>query len=678
MDHIEQRIGDLRKELNRHNYLYYVQSQPVISDYDYDMMMEELERLEKEYPQYADPNSPTQRVGNDINVEFRQVKHQYPMLSLDNTYSESELADFDERVRKELTGNYRYVCELKYDGLSVSLIYRHGELLRAVTRGDGLQGDDVTANVRTIKSVPLKLHGADFPEEFEIRGEIIMPNNVFEKLNVERTETGETPFANPRNAASGTLKMQNSALVAKRSLDCFLYFLLGNHLPTDSHFQNLQKAREWGFKIPSYAAVCAGVPEIRQFIAEWDAARYTLPFGIDGIVIKVDSLAQQRQLGIRAKSPRWAVAYKFPAERVETQLNSISYQVGRTGAVTPVANLEPVRLAGTTVKRASLHNADQIQLLDIRVNDTVYVEKGGEIIPKVVGVNLDKRPADSQPTLFVTHCPECGGALQRNEGEAAWFCANNNCSPQIKGRIEHFISRKAMNIDSLGEGKIEMLYDNGLVCNVADLYLLKEDQLVGLEKIIVDDNGNRRKISFGRRTAENMLAGIEASKQAPFERVLYAIGIRYVGETTAQKLVRNFKTIEALAAASHEQLLAIDEIGERIALSVTDFFAQPNNTDMIERLKKAGLQFAVDESAFRQKSEVLKGKSIVVSGIFSIPRDNIKKMIAEHGGKNVSAISSGTGYVLAGEKMGQEKLKKAETLKIPVISEEEFYRLIGN
>jgi DNA ligase (NAD+) len=673
-----QRIADLRKELEKHNHLYYVLSQPEISDYNYDMMLKELEKLEKEHPEYADPNSPTQRVGSDLNVEFTQVTHKYPMLSLNNTYNEDELSDFDERVNKDLADSYRYVCELKYDGASISLTYRNGELLRAVTRGDGVQGDDVTSNVRTIRSIPLKLHGSDWPEEFEIRGEIMMPHAVFDKLNEERVEIGETPFANPRNAASGTLKMQNSAQVAKRSLDCFLYFMLGERLPTQSHFENLQKAREWGFKVPPYVAVCDQMEQVRRFIDKWSVDRDKLPFDIDGIVIKVDSLTQQRQLGMRAKSPRWAVAYKFPAERVETRLNSISYQVGRTGTVTPVANLEPVRLAGTTVKRASLHNADQIQLLDIRVGDTVFVEKGGEIIPKVIGVNMEKRPADSQPTQFITRCPECDAELKRNEGEAAWYCpGENSCPPQIKGRVEHFISRKAMNIDSLGEGKIELLYDKGLVHNVADLYSLKYEQLFGLEKVAVDEDGNVKKIGFRERTAEKILSGIEASKQAPFERTLYAIGIRFVGETIAKKLARNFHDIDKLAKATFEELVSVDEIGDRIAASVVDFFDRPANQAIVERLKQAGLQFASDESAHQVKSEALKDKTIVVSGVFSIPRDDIKKMVEEHGGKNSSSISSKTDYVLAGEKMGPEKLKKAETLGVPIISEDEFMKLIG-
>ncbi len=678
MDNVEQRIAALRKELEKHNHLYYVQSQPVISDYGYDMMLKELEQLEKQHPEYADPNSPTQRVGSDINMEFQQVVHQYPMLSLNNTYSESELFDFDTRVRKDLADDYRYVCELKYDGASISLTYRNGELLRAVTRGDGVQGDDVTANVRTIRSIPLKLHGDGWPEEFEIRGEIMMPHHVFDKLNAEREEIGEVPFANPRNAASGTLKMQNSAQVAKRSLDCFLYYMLGEHLPTQSHYENLEKARDWGFKVPPYAALCDNMEEVMQFISKWAAKRDQLPFDIDGIVIKVDSLTQQRQLGMRAKSPRWAVAYKFPAERVETRLNSISYQVGRTGAVTPVANLEPVRLAGTTVKRASLHNADQIQLLDIRIGDTVYVEKGGEIIPKVIGVNMDKRSEGSLPTQFITHCPECVTTLMRNEGEAAWYCPNEDgCPPQIKGRIEHFISRKAMDIDSLGEGKIEMLYDKGLLHNVADLYTLTYEQLLGLEKVITDDEGNTKRISFRERTVEKILSGIEASKHVPFERTLYAIGIRFVGETIAKKLARSFKTIEALEQAVYDDLVAVDEIGGRIAESVVDFFSHPANRIIVERLKQAGIQFAVDESAHQQKSDALKDKTIVVSGVFSIPRDDIKKMVEEHGGKNSSSISSKTDYLLAGEKMGPEKLKKAETLGVPIISEEEFLGLIN-
>ena len=621
-----QRITYLRQELEKHNHLYYVLSQPIISDYDYDMMLKELEKLEREHPEFSDPNSPTQRVGSDINVEFTQVAHKYPMLSLNNTYSETELIDFDERVHKDLADTCRYVCELKYDGASISLIYRNGELQRAVTRGDGVQGDDVTANVRTIRSIPLKLQGSGWPEEFEIRGEIMMTHAVFNKLNEERAETGETPFANPRNAASGTLKMQNSTQVAKRSLDCFLYYLLGERLPAQSHFENLQKAREWGFKVPPYVALCNNMDEVRQFIDQWAIDRHQLPFDIDGIVIKVDSLTQQRQLGMRAKSPRWAVAYKFPAERVETRLNSITYQVGRTGAVTPVANLEPVRLAGTTVKRASLHNADQIQLLDIRVGDALYVEKGGEIIPKVIGVNMEKRPDDSQPTQFVTRCPECNAELKRNEGEAAWYCPNDNgCPPQIKGRIEHFISRRAMNIDSLGEGKIELLYDKGLVHDVSDLYSLKYEQLFGLEKVVTDDDGNSRKIGFREKTAEKILAGIETSKQIPFERTLYAIGIRFVGETIAKKIARNFHDIDKLAKASFEELTSVDEIGDRIAFSVIDFFSRPANQTIVERLKQAGLQFASDESAHQAKSEALKDKSIVVSGVFTIPRDTSKK-----------------------------------------------------
>jgi len=671
------RISFLIQELEKHNYLYYVLSQPVISDYDYDMMLRELETLEREHPEFVDPNSPTQRVGSDINMEFTQVMHKYSMLSLSNTYNETELSDFDERVRKDLAGSYRYVCELKYDGASVSLAYRNGELWRAVTRGDGVQGDDVTANVRTIRSIPLKLQGSGFPEEFEIRGEIMMTHAVFNKLNEERVEIGETPFANPRNAASGTLKMQNSAQVAKRSLDCFLYYMLGEQLPSQSHFENLQKAREWGFKVPPYVALCDNIEEVRQFIDRWAVERNQLTFDIDGIVVKLDSLAQQRQLGMRAKSPRWAVAYKFPAERAETRLNTISYQVGRTGAVTPVANLEPVRLAGTTVKRASLHNADQIQLLDIRIGDAVYVEKGGEIIPKVIGVNLEKRTEESQPTQFVSHCPECSARLNRNEGEAAWYCPNEDgCPPQIKGRIEHFISRKAMNIDSLGEGKIELLYEKGLIHDVADLFSLKYEQLFGLEKVVIDEDGNAKKIGFREKTAEKILAGIEASKQVPFERTLYAIGIRFVGETIAKKLARSFHNIDKLANATFEELVSVDEIGDRIALSVIDFFSHSANQSIVERLKQAGLKFASDENAHQAKSEALKNKTIVVSGVFTIPRDDIKKMVEEHGGKNSSSISSKTDYVLAGEKMGPEKLKKAEALGVPIISEEEFYDLL--
>ena len=674
------RIIELRKEIEKHNHLYYVLSQPVISDYDYDMLLRELEQLEREHPECADPNSPTQRVGNDINVEFAQVAHKYPMLSLGNTYNETELIDFDERVRKDLSDSCRYVCELKYDGASVSLIYRNGELLRAVTRGDGTQGDDVTANARTIRSIPLRLQGDAHPEEFEIRGEIMMTHAVFNKLNEERIANGETPFANPRNAASGTLKMQNSAQAAKRSLDCFLYYMLGEDLPAQSHFENLQKARERGFKVPPHAALFDTMPQALQFIKEWTTERKNLPFDIDGIVIKVDSVVQQRQLGMRAKSPRWAVAYKFPAQREETRLNSISYQVGRTGAITPVANLEPVRLAGTTVKRASLHNADQIQMHDVRAGDVVYVEKGGDIIPKVIGVNIAKRPADaSLPTVFITHCPECGTPLKRNEGEAAWYCPNDEgCPPQIKGRIEHFIGRRAMNIDSIGEEKIELLYEKGLVRDVADLYSLKYEQLFGLEKFVTDDEGNSKKIGFREKTAEKILSGVEASKQVPFERTLYAIGIRFVGETIAKKLAGAFNNIDALANVSYEELVAVDEIGDRIAASVVEFFSRSANRSLVERLKQAGVQFAMQPNEQSAKSESLKGKSIVVSGVFSIPRDDIKKMVEEHGGKNTSSISAKTNYILAGDKMGPEKLKKAETLRIPIISEDEFYDMISS
>ena len=672
-----QRIFDLRKELERHNHLYYVLSQPVISDSEYDIMLGELAKLEREYPDFADPNSPTQRVGSDVSVEFSQIAHKYPMLSLSNIYNEAELIDFDERVRKDLSDSCRYVCELKYDGASVSLTYSNGELLHAVTRGDGVHGDDVTSNVRTIRTVPLKLQGDDYPDLFEIRGEIMMTRTVFEKLNVERAESGETPFANPRNAASGTLKMQNSAQMSKRSLDCYLYYMLGENLPAQSHFENLQKARQWGFKVPENIAACDNIQQAIQFINRWTSDRSKLPFDIDGIVVKVDSLAQQRQLGERSKSPRWAVAYKFPAERIETKLNSISFQIGRTGAVTPVANLEPVRLAGTTVKRASLHNADQILLHDIRVGDAVYIEKGGDIIPKVIGVNMEKRSENSQPTQFISNCPECGHTLLRNDGEAVWYCPNyDGCAPQIKGRIEHFISRRAMNIDSLGEGKIELLFEKGLVRDVADLYSLKYEQLFGLEKVITDAEGNIKKIGFRERTAEKILAGIEASKQVAFERTLYAIGIRFVGETIAKKLARTFFSIDKLANADYQELIAVDEIGDRIAASVVEFFSHSANCRLIERLKHAGINFEIAENAYQEKSETLKGKTIVVSGVFTIPRDAIKKMIEEHGGKNASSISSKTDFLLAGEKIGPEKLKKATTTGIPIITEEVFFKII--
>ena len=673
------RIIELRKELEKHNHLYYVLSQPEISDSAYDLMLQELERLERVHPEHADPNSPTQRVGSDINVEFVQALHKYPMLSLSNVYNEVDLCDFDERVSKDLFEPCSYVCELKYDGASVSLNYRNGELFRAVTRGDGVQGDDVTANVRTIRSVPLKLQGDGYPEEFEIRGEIIMTRHVFDKLNEERVKSGDTPFANPRNAASGTLKLLNSAQVAKRSLQCYLYYILSDNLPSQSHFENLQMARKWGFNTPEHALLCNNMPDVVNFISHWTEKRNQLPYDIDGIVVKVDNVLQQRQLGERSKSPRWAVAYKFPAERVQTRLNSISYQVGRTGAITPVANLEPVRLAGTTVKRASLHNADQIQLHDIRIGDTVYVEKGGDIIPKVIGVNMDKRQTDALPTIFVACCPECATALKRNEGEAAWYCPNyDGCPPQIKARIEHFISRKAMNIDSLGEGKIEMLYDSGLVSNIADLYSLKYEQLFGLEKNIVDDDGNIKKISFREKTAEKIISGVEASKKVPFERTLHAIGIRFVGETIAKILARAFKNIDNLANAGYNDLVNVDEIGDRIAASVVDFFSNPVNVSIIERLKQAGVTFECEENEKTVKSEALNGKTVVVSGVFSLPRDAIKTMVEEHGGKNSSSISSKTDFVLAGDKMGPEKLKKAEALGVAIISEEEFYKILGD
>ncbi|MDP4207879.1 MAG: NAD-dependent DNA ligase LigA [Bacteroidota bacterium] len=663
-DEVLRRINYLRAELERHNFLYYVESKPVISDYDYDMLMKELETLEKEYPEFYDPSSPTQRIGNDINVEFQQKEHQYPMLSLGNTYNEGELRDFDARVRKILEEPFKYVCELKYDGVSISLTYENGQLKHAVTRGDGIKGDDVTANVKTIRSIPLKLKGTDFPDYFEIRGEIFMPHKVFELLNDEKRRNGEQPFANPRNATSGTVKLQNSSLVAKRKLDCFLYYLIGDKLPTDSHYQNLELARGWGFKIPQYIEYHDSIDEVFQFINYWDKERNNLSFDIDGIVIKVDSLAQQRKLGFTAKTPRWAISYKFQAERAETRLLSIDYQVGRTGAVTPVANLDPVQLAGTTVKRASLHNADQIGMLDVRLNDWVYVEKAGEIIPQIIGVNLERRPSDSFPVKFIESCPECGASLIRNEGEAAYYCPNDNgCPPQITGKIEHFISRAAMNINA-GEATADLLFRAGLVHNASDLYRLTKDQILNLER-------------FADKSAENLIKSIDDSKKVPFSRVLFALGIRYVGETVAKKLAAHFKTMEALMTAPFDELIEVEEIGERIAQSVMAYFADERNLAIIEELRQSGVQLSMQENAEDKLSEKLTGLNIIISGNFErLSREEIKRLIELHGGKNVSSISPKTNYLLAGEKIGPTKLEKAKKLNIPIISENEFFKMI--
>lgn len=650
---------------------------PTISDYDFDQLLNKLIELEKQYPEYALPDSPTQRVGGSVTKQFSTVKHVFPMLSLGNTYSEGELLDFDRRVRELVNSDFDYVCELKYDGLAISLLYENGILTRAVTRGDGVQGDDVTANVKTIHTIPLKLKG-DFPALFEVRGEIIMNHQNFERLNRERDEIGETPFANPRNAASGTLKLQNSAEVAHRGLDFKVYFVMGKQPYASNHYDSLTKLSEWGFRAPDVMIKARSITEVIDFMHDWDIRRKTLPFDIDGIVIKVNDYSMQQQVGSTAKSPRWAIAYKFKAERVPSQLLSVDFQVGRTGIVTPVANLTPVPLGGTIVKRASLHNKDVINAYDIHENDVLFVEKGGEIIPKIVGVDVSKRAFDAPKIRFITRCPECGAELLQSEGEAGTFCPNElHCPPQIKGKLEHFISRKAMNIDSLGEGKVEVLYDNGLLKTPADFYQLNYNQLLGLEKRIpATDEKSERIVSFREKTVENILNGINESKNIGFERVLFAIGIRYVGETTAKKLARHFKNIDNLANASLEELMQVDDVGDRVANSIVDFFMQIENLEMIVRLRESGLQFALREEEAMPLSNILEGKSIVVSGVFSIPRDEMKQLIEKHGGKNVSSISKNTDFVLAGEKMGPEKRKKAENLGIPILSEEDFLAMI--
>jgi len=657
------RIVELRQLLDNHNYKYYVLSAPEISDYEYDQLMHELVQLESKYPEYSDANSPTQRVGSDLNHEFKQVKHKYAMLSLGNTYNETEIRDFDLRVAKTLNTSYSYVCELKYDGASISLTYEKGKLKYAVTRGDGEKGDDVTNNVRTIGSIPLTLKGTNYPELFEIRGEVFLPHKGFEKLNKEREELGENVFANPRNAASGSLKIQNSSLVAKRPLDCFLYYLLGSKLPTDSHFENLQRCREWGFKIPTENKRCNSIEEVLQFIEFWGINRRQLPYDIDGIVIKVDSIEQQEQLGFTAKSPRWAISYKFKAEQAATKLLSVDFQVGRTGAITPVANLEPVFLAGTTVKRASLHNEDIIALHDLHLNDTVLVEKGGEIIPKIVGVNTDKRESDAKKVIFIDNCPECNTKLIRAEGEAAYYCPNEKgCPPQIKGKIIHFISRKAMNMDSLGEETIELLYSNKLIANISDLYTLTKEQLLPLERM-------------AEKSAGNIINSIQQSKTVPFERLLFGLGIRHVGATVAKNLAKAFGSMEELSRASYESLIATEEIGEKIALSILDYFSDAENNNLIEKLKLSGLQFESEKSEL--KSLNLKGLSIIASGkLEHFSREEIKTIIESHGGKAVSSISKQTSYLLAGENIGPNKLSKAVELGIPIITEQDFIKMI--
>lgn len=661
----KQRILQLRKELHEHNYKYYVLNQPEISDQDFDFMMHELQDLEAKHPEMADPNSPTQRVGSDLNHEFSQVAHKYPMLSLANTYNEQDVAEWYDSVKRGLNGDdFEVCCEMKYDGLSISLTYVDGKLVRGVTRGDGVHGDDVTDNVKTIRCIPLVLPGTGYPHEFEIRGEILMPWKVFERLNAEREAAEEPLFANPRNAASGTLKSQNSALVASRQLDSYLYYLLGEDLPCDGHYENLQEAARWGFKISQGMKKVKTLQEIYDYINYWDAERKNLPVATDGIVLKVNSLRQQRSLGFTAKSPRWAIAYKYKAERACTRLNEVTFQVGRTGAVTPVANMDPVQLAGTTVKRATLNNEDFIRSFDLHIGDYVYVEKGGEIIPKIVGVDIDRRPIIAQPVSFITHCPECGTRLVRYEGEAAWYCPNDaGCPPQIKGRIEHFISRRAMNIDSIGPETVDDFYRQGLVRNVADLYTIDVQQING--------DGSRQK------SAMKIIKGIEASKQVPFERVVFALGIRFVGETSAKLLARHFKDIDSLMGAKLDDLTEIDGIGEVMAKSIMAYFANPQNRDIVERLRGYGLQMALGEDQTAVASDKLAGKSIVISGVFlHHSRDEYKQLIEQHGGKNVGSISGKTSFILAGDNMGPSKLQKAEKLGIPLVSEDDFLKII--
>lgn len=664
---IQKRIEELRKELDEHNHRYYVLAEPVISDYDFDMKLEELIRLEKENPEFFSPDSPSQRVGGVVTKEFKAVKHRYPMLSLGNTYSDEEVVDFDSRVKKALgTENIEYVCELKYDGVAIGIRYTDGSFQQAVTRGDGVQGDDISNNVRTIRSVPLKLKG-DYPGEFEIRGEVIMSRKVFDAINKEKEELGEALLANPRNSTAGTLKSQDSSVVAARKLDAFMYTVYGENLQFKTHFESLEGARSWGFKVPVYNKLVSGLDGIRKYIEHWDKERYNLGFDIDGVVIKVNSYDQQKALGFTAKSPRWAIAYKFKAERVLTKLLDITYQVGRTGAITPVANLQPVLLAGTTVKRASLHNADIIEKLDVRIGDMVYVEKGGEIIPKIVGVDTSHRPKHSEPHRYIDHCPECGTKLVRKEGEAAHYCPNEDgCPPQIKGKLEHFVGRRAMNIDSFGEETIAQFYDAGLMKSIADIYSLdeKKEQLLSLERM-------------AEKSVNNLLEGIEASKKVPFERVLFALGIRHVGETTAKKIANAFKSMDALASAGREQLLDVPEVGEILADSVIDWFAEPGHRDLVATLKDKGLQMELSEEQLAHRSDVLAGKTFVVSGVFSRSRDEIKNLIEQNGGKNTGSVSGKTSYLVAGENMGPEKRTKAEKLGVPIISEDELLKLIG-
>ena len=677
------RIAELSDTIEYHNRRYYILNQPSISDYEFDMLMEELISLEKLFPEYALPSSPTKRVGGDLTKEFPTVRHRYPMLSLSNSYNRGEIVDFIKRIEKTIDEPVEFVCELKFDGVSISLTYEDGILTRGVTRGDGAQGDDVTTNVKTIRSIPLKLKG-DYPNFLEMRGEIIMPHDSFRNTNKEREELGLPLFANPRNAAAGTIKLFDSREAANRRLDNYCYYMMSDNIPYETHYESLMAAREWGFNISNHIALCKNIDEIEDFINYWDTERKNLPFDIDGIVIKVNSFAQREILGLTAKSPRWAIAYKFKAEQVKTQLLSVDFQVGRHGTITPVANLQPVQLAGTTVKRATLNNADFIKQLDLHYNDIVKVEKGGEIIPKIVGIDVESRNDEQSEVQFIERCPECGAKLIQNEGEAAWYCPNSSgCPPQIKGRIEHFISRKAMNIESLGEGKVQVLFDNNLIKNYADLYDLTYEKMFGLENVVVinddfnlQDSPKTRKVSFKEKTVNNILKSLQKSKEVPFARVLFSLGIKEVGEVTAKILANTFGDIDAIASASVEELQEVNTVGVTIAESIRNFFDKPENIIIIERLKKAGLQFNNEKKAVSE-SQALAGKSIVVSGVFSsFSRDEIKQLIEYHGGKNSSSISSKTDFLLAGEKMGPEKKKKAEALNVKIINEDEFLKMI--
>ena len=661
----KERILELRRQLHEHNHRYYVMNSPTISDYEFDMLLRELQELEAAHPGMYDASSPTMRVGSDITKEFKQVVHKYPMLSLGNTYSKAEVTEFFDRVKRALNEEFEICCELKFDGTSISLTYENGRLVRAVTRGDGEKGDDVTANVRTIRTVPLVLAGSGYPQDFEIRGEVLMPWDVFERLNRERAEREEPLFANPRNAASGTLKLQDSSEVARRGLDAYLYFMLGEQLPAEGHYENLQCAAEWGFKVSSYTRKCKTLDEVFEFIDTMDVERKNLPFATDGIVLKVNSLRQQKNLGYTAKSPRWAIAYKFQAERALTRLNEVTYQVGRTGVVTPVANLDPVQLSGTVVKRASLHNADIIEKFDLHIGDMVYVEKGGEIIPKITGVDVDARFMLGEKVVFIKQCPECGTPLVRTDGEAAHYCPNETgCAPQIKGRIEHFVSRDAMNIDSIGPETIEQLFNYGLIKDIADIYSLQPEDLMFLPRM-------------GEKSALNIVGAAVASLQVPFERVLFALGIRFVGATVAKRLARSFGNIDALMAATFEQLTAVDEIGERIAGAVRGFFANAANVELVERLKAAGLKFEIEEEQAVGRTDLLKGQSIVISGVFTHhSRDEYKEMIERNGGKNVGSVSKSTSFILAGENMGPSKLEKAQKMGVRLVSEDEFLAML--